>query len=250
MVNGGVANKALNSDTEMQEMLTRAAEFIHILPHKNLETKCLGTSSYGNICGNNSSGDIQNLAGSNFGSLFSNNEQIQLNNVTRSENQSATMEIVGRHEVGKQISSVETEKFDLNGISASGNVISKGRRGRGRPPGSKNRPKNCPLAVEENGVRSLSHRGLHRITRRQVKLLNSNCCTENFQSKASCERLNKTSTDRHVKDNPLTEKCSLWIPPTCAKMLMESVKITDVTADSVMVTFKECSSEEGFFHAC
>lgn len=125
------------------------------------------------------------------------------------------------------------------------------RRGRGRPPGSKNKPKNYPLAFEKAGrARTVTRtrREPQRTVRKPDRQRSSYATAENRSQIVATEKSKNLAAESRLSEDPLTSGMySVWIPPACARVLMENVKITDVTTDAVTITFKESATEAGFF---
>lgn len=122
------------------------------------------------------------------------------------------------------------------------------RRGRGRPPGSKNKPKNYPLAFEKLRTRNVSRGVPQRVVRRPGRPRSSYATAQNCSQTVTLEKTKNLAAEGRLSEDPLTSGAySIWIPPACARVLMENVKITDVTTDAVTITFKESATEAGFF---
>lgn len=125
------------------------------------------------------------------------------------------------------------------------------RRGRGRPPGSKNKPKNYPLAFEKVGrtrILTRTRREPQRTIRKLDRQRSSYATAENRSQIVATDKSKNLAAEGRLSEDPLTSGMySVWIPPACARVLMENVKITDVTTDAVTITFKESATEAGFF---
>lgn len=141
-------------------------------------------------------------------------------------------------------------------------------RKRGRPPGSKNRPK-PPLQTLESGESSENNKSnivsgpvspsvVKKQAKKQLSLPNGEhqCDSSSHSQQQVTERSGQISPP-HIspkltlpKEPPqpsLAEMRAFWRPPEESKPLLDKVLITDVTTNSTTITIRESVTDAGFF---
>lgn len=122
----------------------------------------------------------------------------------------------------------------------------KPRKGRGRPPGSKNKPRPLPLVGHlASGVGHLANAEKDSYDRSGAR----RASVAEMPSGVLLPRVLK-STDQCAADVPLESRSrTVWKLPEKSKQLLDKVCITDVTANAVTVTVRESSTKDGFFRS-
>jgi hypothetical protein len=123
------------------------------------------------------------------------------------------------------------------------------RRPRGRPKGSKNRtPTNGFRQRAGIPQRSVNGSGTP-FKRKNVVRKNSYTCIKDNEEPTAEEK----SSD-NAADNPVANATPqvFWQPPSdpCSRRLLERISITDVTANSLTITVRESTTDDGFFRSC
>ena len=180
----------------------------------------------------------------------------------------------------------KTEKTDrLGGVGSAGGVnaggICKPVRGRGRPPGSKNKPRLFPLTHLEQSkdiksaksvvdvssllddrmevettatttARSNSVQGTKRDRHEEIpsstgaRSSSADARTSSTGARSSSTDARTSSTDARSSSTDARSR-AIWRIPESSRHLLDKICITDVTCNAFTVTVRESSTQDGFF---
>ena len=135
--------------------------------------------------------------------------------------------------------SFESLARTLSPVASS--TVAKIRRMRGRPKGSKNKVKKCPLLGNKQSDKNKQNT-CPRIT---DALETAQWPPTAVEDSVGSECLEEADS------NKKSSKQTFWRPPTDAdsRRVLDQISITDITANALTVTVRESATQDGFFRS-